>query len=173
MDDQRSVSMSICFVGILVSRSLRRTPFRICFNCHSAVMLPTHGELVLIAATNQPAVQAVAEAVGTPTVPGTPAQTPLSATLAWVGIPSDAWNAFNEELGGVTRVRDIVNISTTDWENAIPPTHPVRMCWATVRDASAIPCCGARGVRTARRVGTFRRYHHWLVSTTDDSVSVL
>ena len=116
-----------CFVGILVSRSLRRTPFRVCFSCHSAVMLPTHDELVLIAATNQPAVQAVAEAGGTPAVPGTPAQTPLSETLAWVGIPSDAWNAFNEELGGVTRVRDIVNISTTDWENAIPPTHPVRM----------------------------------------------
>ena len=135
-----------CFVGILVSRSLRRTPFRVCFNCHSAVMLPTHDELVLIDATLQPAVQAVAEAVGTPAVPGTPAQTPLSATLAW----------FNEELGGVTRVRDIVNISTTDWENAIPPTHPVRMCWATVRDPSAIPCCGARGVRTARRVGSFR-----------------
>ena len=58
----------------------------------------------------------------TPAVPGTPAQTPLTATLAWVGIPSDAWNAFNEELGGVTRVRDIVNISTTDWENAIAVT---------------------------------------------------
>ena len=91
-------------------------------------MLPTHDELVLIAATNQPAVQAVEEAVRTPAVPGTPAQTPLSATLALVGIPSYAWNAFNEELGGVTRVRDIVNISTTDWENAITPTHPVRMC---------------------------------------------
>ena len=117
-----------CFVDILVPRSLRRTPFRVCCNCYSAIMLPTHDDLVLIAATNQPAVQAVEEAVGTPVVPGRPAQTPLSATLAWVGIPSDAWNAFNEELGGVTRVRYIVNISTTDWENAIPPTHPVRMC---------------------------------------------
>ena len=111
-----------CFVDILVSRSLRRTPFRVCFNRHSAIMLPTHDELVLIVATNQPAVQAVDEAVGTSAVPGTPAQTPLSATLAWVGIPSDAWNAFNEELGGVTRVRDVVNISTTDWENAIAVT---------------------------------------------------
>ena len=111
-----------CFVDILVSRSLRRTPFRVCFNRHSAIMLPTHDELVLIVATNQPVVQAVDEAVGTSAVPGTPAQTPLSATLAWVGIPSDAWNAFNEELGGVTRVRDVVNISTTDWENAIAVT---------------------------------------------------
>ena len=53
-----------CFVDILVSRSLRRTPFRVRFNRHSAIMLPTHGELVLIAATNQPAVQVVDEAVG-------------------------------------------------------------------------------------------------------------
>ena len=75
-------------------------------------MLPSHDEWFLIVATNQRAVQAVEEKVGTPAVPGTPAQTPLSATLAWVGIPSDAWNAFNEELGGVTRVRDIVYIST-------------------------------------------------------------
>ena len=117
-----------CFVGILVPRSLRRTTFRVCCNRYSAIMLPTHDELVLIAATNQPAVQAVEEAVGTPAVLGWSAQTPLSATLASVGIPSDAWNAFNEELGGDTRVRDTVNISTTDWENAIPPTHPVRMC---------------------------------------------
>ena len=35
-----------------------------------------------------------------------------------------------------------------------PPTHPAR-----VRDASAIPCSGALGVRAERRVGTFRRYH--------------
>ena len=90
MDDQRSVSMFICssrllyccFIDIFVPRSLRRTPFRVCFNRYSAIMLPTHDELVLIVATNQPAVQAVEEAVGTPAVPGTPAQTPLSATLA-------------------------------------------------------------------------------------------
>ena len=106
-------------------------------------MLSTYGELVLIAEINQPAVQAVAEAVGTPDVPGTPAQTPLSATLAWVGIPSDAWNAFNEELGGVTRVRDIVNMSTTDWENAIP--HTTRS-----------GCVGPR-------FGTLRRYRCGLV----------
>ena len=79
-------------------------------------MLPTHDEFVLIAATNQPAVQAVAEAVGTPTVPGTPPQTPLSATLAWVGIPSDGWDAFNEELSGVTRVRGQHTHSVPDEE---------------------------------------------------------
>ena len=84
-------------------------------------MFPTHEELVFIAATNQPTFEAVAEAEGTPAVPGKPAKTPLTATLAWVGIHSDAWSAFNEELGGVSRVRDIVSIPSADWENAIAP----------------------------------------------------
>ena len=51
-------------------------PFAFCCNCYSSIMLPTHDELVLIAATNQPAVQAVEEAVGTPAVlPGRPDST--------------------------------------------------------------------------------------------------
>ena len=89
----------------------------------SAIMFPTHDELAIIAATNQPAIVAVAETEGTPAVPGKPAQTPLTATLAWVGIHSDAWSAFNEELGGVSRVRDIVSIPSADWENAIAATR--------------------------------------------------
>ena len=56
-----------CFV-FLVPRSLRRTTFRVCCNRYSAIMLPTHDELVLIAAAIQPAVQADEEAVGTPAV---------------------------------------------------------------------------------------------------------
>ena len=43
------------------------------------------------------------------------------------------------------------------------PTHPpsavANFGRAAVRDASAIPCRGALGVRAERRVGTLRRYH--------------
>ena len=44
-----------------------------------------------------------------------------------------------------------------------PPTHPpgaeVCICRTTIRDVSAIPCRGTRGVRAERGVGTLRRYH--------------
>ena len=86
-------------------------------------MFPTHDELAIIAATNQPATVAVTETEETPAVPGKPAQTPLTATLAWVGIHPDAWSAFNEELGGVSRVRDVVSIPSADWENATAATR--------------------------------------------------
>ena len=83
----------------------------------------TRDELAVIAATNFPAIEAVAEAEGTSAVPGKLAQTPLTAALAWVGIHSDAWNAFNDELGGVSRVRDVVNIPSADWERSIAATR--------------------------------------------------
>ena len=127
----RSGSLSLCAlsrchplsVGILVQDLGDEHSFAPCFLLCFAIMFPTHDELVLIAATNQPAIEAVAEAEGTPAVPGKPAHTPSTATLAWVGIHSDAWSAFNEELGGVSRVRDVVSIPSADWENAIAATR--------------------------------------------------
>ena len=50
-------------------------------------------ELVLFAGTNQTAVDAIPATESAPAVLAVPDQTPLTATLAWVAIPSDAWNA--------------------------------------------------------------------------------
>ena len=54
-------------------------------------------------------------------------------------------------------VKDIVS------PMSFAPTHPpgagVSSGRAAVRDASAIPCRGALGVRAERGVGTLRRYH--------------
>ena len=64
-----------------------------------AIVFSTHDELGTIVATNQPAIVAVTETEGTPAVPGKPAQTPSTATLAWVGIHPDAWSVFQRRVG--------------------------------------------------------------------------
>ena len=151
-----------CFVDILVPRSLRRTPFRVCFNRYSAIILPAHDELVLIAATNQPAVQAVEEAVGTPAVPG---KLRLHCRQLLRGSASHPTCGMLSTKNWAVSL-GYATLSTSPRRTGKTRSHPPTRygCVATARDASAIPCCGARGVRSARWVGTFRRYHHWLVT---------